>query len=236
MSEGIMHADARSESPSPPPAAVDHVLIAVADLAEGARRLEAEYGLHALPGGRHPGVGTANMIVPLGSDYLELIAIVDRDEAGRAPTSRRIARALADGCTFATWAVRTTDLGALRTRLLKNGWKLPEPSSGSRVRPDGITLRWRTLFLAPVDEPGVLPFVIEWSVPPGMHPGEMAAVHASGSKGIGLVRLGDPDPAAAADRLRALLGPDARVAVERAETSGVLAVELNTPTGKITVR
>src|SRR5262249_37141247 len=58
---------------------IDHVLIAVTDLAESARRFETEYGLTALVGGRHPGVGTANMIIPLGSEYLELIAAVDAE-------------------------------------------------------------------------------------------------------------------------------------------------------------
>src|SRR5713226_7446514 len=90
-----------------PPILLDHVLVAVSDLAEGKRRFETEYGLRALEGGRHPGVGTANMIVPLGSAYLELIAVIDAAEAGRAPTGRLISQTISAGRTFATWAVRT---------------------------------------------------------------------------------------------------------------------------------
>src|SRR5687768_15600144 len=47
-------------------AELDHVLVAVTDLAAAARTIEAEYGLMAEEGGRHPGWGTANRIVPLG--------------------------------------------------------------------------------------------------------------------------------------------------------------------------
>lgn len=39
---------------------VDHVLIAVGDLALGAREIEKRYGLASVEGGRHAGWGTAN--------------------------------------------------------------------------------------------------------------------------------------------------------------------------------
>jgi hypothetical protein len=219
-----------------PRVAVDHVLVAVRDLAEAALRFEHEYGLRALPGGRHPGAGTANMIVPLRSAYLELIAVVDAAEAARAPGSRRVARAVADGRTFATWAVRTDDLDALRGSLQAAGLPLGEPAAGARERPDGVTLRWRTQHLAPPEEPSVLPFVIEWRIPPGMHPAEAAVAHPCGAQAIRTIRLGDPDPATAAGRVRALLGDGLPVVVERAGASGVVAVELDAPGGPLVIR
>jgi glyoxalase-like protein len=219
-----------------PAVVTDHVLVAVADLEAGAQWIESEYGLRAVPGGRHPGAGTANMIVPLGSAYLELIGVVDPEEAGRSPTSVRITRALAEGRRFATWAARTDNLDALRGHLLATGWQLEAPRQGSRVRQDGVLLRWRTQFLAPVGAPSVLPFVIEWSVPPGMHPGEMPADHPSGARGIRSVRLGDPDPAAAAERLQSALGANLNASVERAASSGVVAVEIDTPKGVVVLR
>jgi hypothetical protein len=60
---------------------LDHVLIAVADLTAAASVMEARYGLTSMEGGRHPGWGTANRIVPLGAAYLELVAVVDRTQA-----------------------------------------------------------------------------------------------------------------------------------------------------------
>jgi Glyoxalase-like domain len=64
---------------------LDHVLIAVADLANAAREIEARHGLASVEGGRHPGWGTANRIVPLGETYLELIAVIAGAEAARSP-------------------------------------------------------------------------------------------------------------------------------------------------------
>lgn len=218
-----------------PRVVVDHVLLAARDLAESARRIEAAYGLRALPGGRHPRVGTANMIVPLGSAYLELIAVVDAEEAAQSATSSRITRALDENRTFALWAVRTDDLDGMRERLRTAGVTLPDPSPGTRQRPDGVVLRWRAQLLAPPDQPTVLPFVIEWLVPPGMHPAEAPVHHPSGAWGIRLVRLGDPSPAAATDRLRMLLGEDLPCVVEKAAASGVLAVELDTPAGAMVI-
>src|SRR5918994_6149300 len=72
---------------------LDHVLIAVVDLAEAARAIEARHGLASLEGGRHPSWGTANRIVPLGGAYLELVAIVDEAEAARSPFGGWVAQA-----------------------------------------------------------------------------------------------------------------------------------------------
>jgi len=221
--------------PERPRVFTDHILVAVRDLAEAARRFETAYGLRALAGGRHPGAGTANMIIPLASAYLELIAVVDEAEARRSPTTRRISRAIDDGRTFATWAVRTDDLDALRRHLRAAGVDLGEPVEGARERPDGVTLRWRTQLLVTPGEPSVLPFVIEWHVPAGQHPAEARVDHPSRAHGIRTIRLGDPDPAAAEAHFRKLFGDDLNVAFERATTSGVTAVEVETTGGVLTI-
>jgi len=80
---------------------LDHVLLAVADLEAAGREIEAWYGLTSIEGGRHPGWGTANRIVPLGETYLELITVVDESrgsaerlwEVGSRGASRRDAAA-----------------------------------------------------------------------------------------------------------------------------------------------
>jgi hypothetical protein len=64
---------------------IDHVIVAVADLDVAAAALEREHGLASVAGGRHPGHGTGNRIVPLGDSYLELMAVVDEDEASASP-------------------------------------------------------------------------------------------------------------------------------------------------------
>jgi hypothetical protein len=98
-------------------------------------------------------------------------------------------------------------------------------------------LRWRALSLVPFREPTVLPFVIEWRVPPEQHPAAAPVEHPSGARGIVRLRLGDPHPVEAARRLTSLVGDAiADVAVvEPAETSGVVAVELDTPGGVVPI-
>src|SRR3954453_2260656 len=145
---------------------LDHVLIAVTDLAAAGREFQSRYGLVSITGGRHPGWGTANRIVPLGDTYLELIAVADEAAAAASPFGRWVARAAAAEPRPLGWAVRTDDLDAVAARLAL------EVVPGQRLRPDGEPVRWR---LAGVEHAAAehaaaeraaaeapLPFFIEW--------------------------------------------------------------------------
>src|SRR5439155_1125414 len=127
-----------------PPTVVDHVLLPVADLEVGAQRFYERFGLKGIPGGRHPGVGTANVIVPLGLQYLELIAVVDQGEAASSRLGGRVARALKEGRMFVAWALRTQDLDAVRARVQGAGSR--ERSRPSRAPAAASAARWRALF------------------------------------------------------------------------------------------
>ncbi|HZU21057.1 MAG TPA: VOC family protein [Gaiellaceae bacterium] len=170
---------------------LDHVLIAVGDLAAGAEELLAVHGLASVEGGRHPGWGTANRIVPLGDTYLELIAVVDADEAAGSAFGRWVAAARGP---FA-WAVRTDDLDAFAER---HGLDV---GGGSRTRPDGSTLRWRLAGVERAAADPLLPFVIEWA-PGTEHPGRTAVDHPACRVGLAGVRLQGE-----AARLEEWLGP-----------------------------
>src|SRR5437016_13889505 len=108
-----------------PATVVDHILLPVADLDAGAQRLYEQYGLKGIPGGRHPGVGTANVIVPLGLQYLELIAVVAQGEAASSRLGGRVARARKEGRLCVARALRTQDLAAVRASGRGAGWALP---------------------------------------------------------------------------------------------------------------
>ncbi len=89
---------------------IDHVMVVVADLDDAAGRYEGQHGLVSVAGGRHEGMGTANAIVPLGDDYIELIAVVDPDEAAGNPVGRYLSQRLApDGDGVVAVCLRTTD-------------------------------------------------------------------------------------------------------------------------------
>ena len=180
----------------------------------------------ALPGGRHPGAGTANRIVPLGPDYLELIAVVDDGEAALNPLSRRVSEALRRGAGIATWAVRAGDLDAVKARLDASGVVSTGPRPGSRRRPDGVLLEWRTLHVGDGLEP-VIPFFIEWTLPAGEHPGAVVVGHPAGTVRLKNLRLSSPDPAALEQRLGSLLGGLPPLTFERGGRDEVSAVVMD---------
>jgi hypothetical protein len=171
-------------------------LIAVADLADAAREFEVKYGLSSVEGGRHPGWGTANRIVPLGECYLELVAVVDADEAAGSAFGRWVdAVDTESGSRPFGWAVRTDDLDAVARRLGR------PTDSGSRVTPEGQVLRWRAAsFDQPAADPS-LPFFIEWAKGSD-YPGRTAVTHPAGP--VELARL---ELRGHVDRLSQWLGP-----------------------------
>jgi hypothetical protein len=173
---------------------LDHVLIAVADLATAGREFEARYGLDSLEGGRHPGWGTANRIVPLGDSYLELVAVVDEAEAARSSFGSWVAEASPAFAKPLGWAVRTDQLDEVAQRL---GLVVAD---GSRATRAGRILRWR---LAGVEEAAAEPslsFFIEWEHGTPL-PGRTPATHRATGVRIAKLHLeGD------ADRLAGWLG------------------------------
>jgi Glyoxalase-like domain len=226
-----------SQSPQnlDPPTVVDHVLLPVADLEDGARTLRQHHGLQAIPGGRHPNLGTANMIVPLGRQYLELIAIADPQEAATSRLGKRVTRALDDGRMFVDWALRTRSVDLLRAKLLAAGWELPPPWEGSRRRPDGQVLRWRTQDVDTGAAWIALPFAIEWDIPDGLHPGEAAAQHPSGATALRRVVVGARNPAHVREQLELLLGDSDLYEVRAAASDGIEKLVLDSPHGELVV-
>ena len=164
--------------------AVDHVIVAVEDLDAAARHYEDEYGLASLVGGRHPGHGTGNRIVPLGDSYIELMALVDRHEAAASPLGSWLARRLVQvGEGPAGLCVRTDDLVAAARRTGN------DPLRMSRTRPDGVELAWRLVAIDGGLTHG-LPFFIEWKVDDVDHPGRQQVGHRRPPAGIDWVEFG----------------------------------------------
>jgi len=59
---------------------LSQIIVGVTDLDAATARFQA-LGFEVLDGGVHPGVGTANRVIPLGAQYIELLGVVDATEA-----------------------------------------------------------------------------------------------------------------------------------------------------------
>ena len=162
---------------------IDHVIYAVDDLdAAGAVMFDRE-GLASVPGGRHEGWGTANRIVPLGESYLELITVVDVDEAEQSEFGQAVRRALTEDHPLVGWVVATDDMDGVAKRL---ELKVEEKS---REAADGSTLSWRLAGLERAVKTGALPFFVQWDVPPEQHPGAAEVRHEADPRGIAWVEV-----------------------------------------------
>ena len=151
-----------AEGQQPAVSAVDHLLLGVADLDHGIGWVENTTGVKAVIGGTHPGMGTRNALLPLGGRrYLEIIA---PDPAQTAFNFRIDVRKLSQP-RLITWAAGTRDIDALAKKASGVGYKTFGPQAGSRARPDGKVLRWKTFgVMNELGGAGVepIPFFIEW--------------------------------------------------------------------------
>ena len=200
---------------------LDHVLIVVSDLAAAAREMEARHGLAAIEGGRHPGWGTANWIVPLGDTYLELVAVVDEAEAAQSTFGRWVAGVHPRPAQPLGWAVRTHRLDDVARRL---GLTV---HPGSRAGRDGRLVRWRLAGLEQAAADPSLPFFIEWAHGTSL-PGRAPATHRAGAVRIAELQLGGD-----ADRLNAWLGDHRLPITVRAGGPAVAGILLTGAAGKI---
>ena len=144
---------------------IDHVILAIDSLERGVELFRRVSGVTAVYGGAHRGSGTQNALVALGRErYLEILAPNPADTSASAratqaerDSSFRTLRSL----TPVGWAIRTRDAAAERERLVSRGLNAGQVRPGSRARPDGTLLRWRTFDPWGADS-DLLPFMIEW--------------------------------------------------------------------------
>jgi catechol 2,3-dioxygenase-like lactoylglutathione lyase family enzyme len=138
---------------------LDHVLLGCSDLDKGLAFVEQHTGVRAAFGGVHPGRGTRNALLSLGEKhYLEIIA--PDPEQPNVPDHYGLQKLTEP--RLVGWAAHPGDLNEFAARLKSAGFDFDGPTPGSRKRPDGRLLQWKTLNLHD-DQGGLLPFFIEWS-------------------------------------------------------------------------
>lgn len=167
LTGGALASPASTWGASYVPTVLDHILLGCSDLDAGIAFVEKHTGIPAMFGGVHPGRGTRNALLSLGEPsreelnprrYLEIIA-PDPEQSG-VPDRLGLKRLTEPG--IVGWAAHPGNLDDFARRLRAAGLAFDGPTPGSRKRPDGKLLQWRTLNLHD-DLGGLLPFFIEWS-------------------------------------------------------------------------
>lgn len=143
---------------------IDHLVIIAPTLEEGAAHVYDELGVEMSPGGKHPQMGTHNLLLRLGDEvFLEVIAI---DPAARPPSRPRwfglddndhVRREWDDGRRLRAWVAQTDEIGTvLRSHADLLGAATPV-SRGERT--------WRFTLRHDGELPagGIAPPVIDWS-------------------------------------------------------------------------
>ena len=152
-------------------------IILVDDLTAAAGRM-TDLGFRVDEGGRHPGRGTANLIIPFGRQYLELLAVVDRAEAAASPQGRPVLAALERrGPGLARWSVEAGDIEDAGRRV-----GLPVEAR-SRNRPDGVTVRWRSVAVDLTWAEPWRPAFMAWD-DPATHPAILRGAHPNQASGM----------------------------------------------------
>jgi catechol 2,3-dioxygenase-like lactoylglutathione lyase family enzyme len=182
--------------------AIDHVVLAVADLDAAVDRYRA-LGFDVEPGGRHEGFGTRNAIVPLERTYLELLTIEDE---------RRVAASGSLGTTLlellrrtdaalAGFVVVAPSLDGARAALADDP-ELLGPIPFQRGDPHREVLRWRLLIPGGTPWRRPWPMFIEWE---GGSPHDRrgdGVRHANGARGLVELALEVDDVTATRDWYR----------------------------------
>jgi len=165
------------------PSLLDHFILGCDDLDRGIDFVEKHTGVRAAFGGVHPGRGTRNALLALGERrYLEIMAPDPAQQVTlQIPRLRELKEPRIVG-----WAVHPADVSQLAAHLREAGVAFKDPQPGSRQRPDGKVLHWKSLTLDD-DHDGLLPFFIEWSAD-SLHPS------ADAPKGCRLERFAAVNP------------------------------------------
>src|SRR5437667_12870623 len=172
------------------PRLLDHILLGSNDLDRGIAFVEEHTRVRAAFGGVHPGRGTRNALLSLGERrYLEIIAPDPKEEQSSIPAYAVHQLTIIKELTvprLVGWAAHPGEIEAFAKKLRKSGIAIAGPFPGSRARPDGRVLNWKTLNLAD-DRHGLLPFFIEWGAN-SVHPS------ADAPSGCHLERFAVADP------------------------------------------
>jgi hypothetical protein len=194
-------------------ASIDHLVYACRDLGTEVDRIAALTGVRPAYGGQHPGLGTHNALLSLGSrSYLEIIA-PDPQQVRDQPRSFGLDDIPASG--LRAWAVAPDDFDAAVRAWFASGFGNGEVVAGRRRTAEGREITWRMTASTHGEADRAVPFLIDWADSP--HPAQTAP----GGVTLAGFRLASPDSHRLAARLLVL---GLNLPVDAAPQSGLRAV------------
>ena len=165
---------------------LDHVSVCGSNL-DTLRQAFTEVGLTPDIGGP-PGNGVTQMALIGFSDgtYIELIAPIKPGVTAGSDW----AKFMTDDAVTCAWAVSTNVLLQEVDRLKKAGIPVTAPVAGSRKRPDGMSVEWKTADVGSGTPGSVLPFIIEDETPRAWRVQTSASVASAPVSGVENVVMG----------------------------------------------
>ena len=194
------------------PAELDHLIITVPDLEAGVAAVEEATGVRAIPGGSHPGRGTANFLLGLAPTgwpegahtYLEILG-PDPQQEKPADGTLPLDAHLATEPTLQTWAIHPPAFLAKVAAANTAGIDFGEVQDMARDTAEGDRLEWRLTTRSPLPREGAQPFLIDWGE--SVHPAEAALPTLE----LLEFRVESPEPEAARQVLEVLGAGDTTV-------------------------
>ena len=194
------------------PAELDHLIITVPDLEAGVAAVEEATGVRAIPGGSHPGRGTANFLLGLAPTgwaegahaYLEILG-PDPQQEKPADGTLPLDAHLATEPTLQTWAIHPPAFLAKVAAANTAGIDFGEVQDMARDTAEGDRLEWRLTTRSPLPHEGAQPFLIDWGE--SVHPAEAALPTLE----LLEFRVESPEPEAAQQVLEVLGAGDTTV-------------------------
>jgi catechol 2,3-dioxygenase-like lactoylglutathione lyase family enzyme len=188
------------------PTGIDHVVILVDNLDRAVEQYSA-LGFTVTPGGKHARFTHNALITFQDGSYLELIAFYEQPDESSGESHRWFQKTRVGGGII-DYALAAPNLDAVIADADARGITTGGVAPGSRTRPDGQQLEWRSAIIQG-DNPGALPFMIEDVTDRGLRVPAEAADHANGVRGIRSLVIGVSDLATATQRYNSLLDREA---------------------------
>lgn len=146
---------------------LDHLSYAAGP--EGARATSAELGRLLgstfVDGGFHPRFGTRNFTLALSAGrYVEVVEVLDHPAADKAVFGQVVRARSAEGGGWLGWVVAVEDIAEVELRIGR------EAIEGHRYLPDGTLLQWQQLGVRGLQSDPQLPFFVQWTSDPAVHP------------------------------------------------------------------